>query len=439
MATTSDYAQLTKVGPGTPMGKLLRHYWIPACASDEIVADGPPLRLMLLGEKLIAFRDSQGRVGIFDHRCPHRGASLFLGRNEECGLRCVYHGWKFDVDGNCLDMPNVKPRHSFAGKIKAMAYKALERNGLIWVYMGEAEAAPPFPGLEPLLLPQAQLNMRWAQRHCNWLQAIEGDIDTSHFGFLHEGKAAAENYPADSVLRYRLDDRSPDYHCVETDWGTMYAAYRPATPGQLYYRVAHYLFPFWTMIPNAAFGTNLTARAWVPMDDTHTMFLQCSWDTTLDNLAKSDRVPGLGLNFNYQPKSTDWHGRWRIVPDESNDWMIDRERQRDSTFTGIDGVHLQDQAVTESMGECVDHMIEHLTIGDLMITRTRQRMLNAMRDLAERDVKPPGVENGDIFLGAHGGDFVAPENVDWLETYNNQLRASANPTGALRVPPLAAE
>jgi hypothetical protein len=156
-------------------------------------------------------------------------------------------------------------------------------------------------------------------------------------------------------------------------------------------------------------------------------------------LAKSDRVPGLGLNFHYQPNSTDWHGRWRLVPDESNDWMIDRESQRTSTYTGIDGVHLQDQAITESMGECVDHNVEHLTIGDLMITRTRQRMLKAMRDLAERGIKPPGAENGEIFLGAHGGDFVAPDNVDWLETYANQVKASANPTGALRVPPLAAE
>jgi phenylpropionate dioxygenase-like ring-hydroxylating dioxygenase large terminal subunit len=439
MATTSDYAQLMQIGPGTPMGKVMRHYWVPACASDEIVADGPPLRLALLGEKLIAFRDSNGRVGILDHRCPHRGASLFLGRNEECGLRCVYHGWKFDVDGNCLDMPNVKPRHSFADKIKANAYKALERNGLVWVYMGDATEVPPFPALEPLLLPEGQLRMRWAQRNCNWLQAIEGDIDTSHFGFLHEGKAQAKDYPPDSVLRYRLEDRAPDYHCAETEWGTMYAAYRPATPGNLYYRIAHYLFPFWTMIPNASFGTNLTARAWIPMDDTHTMFLQCSWEQSLASLAGGERVPGLGLNFQYQPNTSDWYGRWRLAPNESNDWMIDREVQRNATFTGIEGVHLQDQAITESMGTTVDHNIEHLTIGDLMITRTRQRMLNAMRDLVDRGIKPPGAENSDVFLGAHGGDFVAPAGIGWLETYANQVRASANPTGALRVPALAAE
>lgn len=439
MATTSDYAQLTQIGPGTPMGNLMRHYWVPACASDEIVADGPPLRLLLLGEKLIAFRDSNGRVGIMDHRCPHRGASLFLGRNEDCGIRCVYHGWKFDVAGNCLDMPNVKPRHSFADKIKAKAYQAIERSGLVWVYMGDAAKAPPFPALEPLLLPEGQMRIRWAQRNCNWLQAIEGDIDTSHFGFLHEGKAEAKDYPADSVLRYRLDDRAPDYHCTETEWGTMYAAYRPATPDNLYYRVAHYLFPFWTMIPNAAFGTNLTARGWVPMDDTHTMFLQCTWEKSLASLANGERVPGLGLNFQYQPNTTDWYGRWRLAPNESNDWMMDREVQRTSTFTGIEGVHLQDQAITESMGTIVDHSVEHLTIGDLMITRTRQRMLKAMRDLAEAGIKPPGAENGDVFLGAHGGDFVAPANVGWLETYANQVKASANPTGALRVPALAAE
>ncbi|HLI21762.1 MAG TPA: hypothetical protein VKV32_11620, partial [Stellaceae bacterium] len=140
----------------------------------------------------------------------------------------------------------MKPRHAFPDKIKARAYQTREHNGLVWVYMGAAAEAPPFPALEPLLLPQAQLQLRLAQRNCNWLQALEGDIDTSHFGFLHEGKARAEDYAPDSVLRYRLEDRAPDYHCTETEWGTMYAAYRPATPGNLYYRVAHYLFPFWT-------------------------------------------------------------------------------------------------------------------------------------------------------------------------------------------------
>lgn len=442
MAMTSDYELLTRVGPGTPMGTLMREYWIPACLASEIKADGPPLRLMLLGEKLIAIRDSAGRVGIFDHRCPHRGASLFFGRNEEHGLRCIYHGWKFDVEGSCLDMPNVKARNSFAHKVKAKAYQAIERGGIVWTYMGARAEAPPFPALEPLLLPEADVHTRCVQRHCNWLQALEGDIDTSHFGFLHEGKAEPESYPPDSVLHYRLTDRAPDYHCSDTDWGTMYAAYRPADPGNLYYRIAHYLFPFWTMIPNASFGTNVTARAWVPMDDTHTMFMQCFWKR---NLAPTNTprdvppVPGLTVNFNYLPNTSDWHGRWRLAHNETNDYGIDRDTQRDTSFSGIEGVHLQDQAVTESMGEIVDHGIEHLTIGDLMITRTRQRMLQAMRALAESGTKPPGSDSAEVYLGAHGGDYVAPANRSWFESYSDQIRASANPTGALRVPALAAE
>src|SRR5262249_40856175 len=165
------------------MGQLMRQYWVPAALSSEVVADAAPTRLMLLGEKLIAFRDSQGRVGVMDHACPHRCASLFFGRNEGSGLRCAYHGWKFDVEGNCLDMPNVPPRHAFPQKVKAKAYPVVERSGLVWAYMGAREVPPPLPVLEPLLLPGEERNLFCVQRECNWLQALEGDIDTSHFGF----------------------------------------------------------------------------------------------------------------------------------------------------------------------------------------------------------------------------------------------------------------
>jgi phenylpropionate dioxygenase-like ring-hydroxylating dioxygenase large terminal subunit len=339
-------------------------------------------------------------------------------------------------------MPNVKPSHSFAHKIKAKSYKALERGGIVWTYMGARAEAPPFPALEPLLLPEGEMQPRCAQRHCNWLQALEGDIDTSHFGFLHEGKAEAKDFPPDSVLRYRLSDRAPDYHCADTDWGTMYAAYRPADPGNLYYRIAHFLFPFWTMIPNASFGTNVTARAWVPMDDTHTMFMQLFWSKNLAPAGAprpGPQVAGLSVNFDYLANTSDWYGRWRLARNESNDYGIDRERQRDLTFSGIEGVHLQDQAVTESMGPIVDHGIEHLTIGDLMITRTRQRMLRVLRALEEAGTKPPGADTAETYLGAHGGDYVAPAREDWFEAYSEQIRVSANPTGALRVPALAAE
>src|SRR4030081_1358741 len=159
MTTATEGRELTQVGPGTVMGELMRQYWIPAAQSSELVRDGAPLRLMLLGEKLIAFRDSAGRVGVMDHRCPHRCASLFLGRNEEHGIRCVYHGWKFDTAGNCVDMPSVPPSQDFKAKVKAKAYKAIEQAGLVWVYMGSQAKTPPMPALETLLVPDGEIGV----------------------------------------------------------------------------------------------------------------------------------------------------------------------------------------------------------------------------------------------------------------------------------------
>ena len=187
MLSVEESTLLTRVGPGSTMGDFMRQYWIPAAKSSELVADGAPVRLMLLGEQLIAFRDSAGRVGVMDHRCPHRCASLFFGRNEEDGLRCVYHGWKYDVDGICLDMANVPPHQDFKDKVRAKAYPACERNGVVWTYMGPRKEPPPLPAIEAALMPVGKTAITFVQRECNWLQAIEGDIDTSHFGFLHAG------------------------------------------------------------------------------------------------------------------------------------------------------------------------------------------------------------------------------------------------------------
>src|SRR6266567_3364242 len=166
MTTATEGRELTQAGPGTVMGELMRQYWIPAVQSSELERDEAPIRLMLLGEKLIAFRDSAGRVGVMDHRCPHRCASLFLGRNEEGGIRCIYHGWKYDVEGNCVDTPNLPGNPDFKNRIKAKAYKAAERNGLIWVYMGERKEAPPLPQIEATLLPESEVRIVFAQREC---------------------------------------------------------------------------------------------------------------------------------------------------------------------------------------------------------------------------------------------------------------------------------
>lgn len=186
MTTQSENEALTRVGPEAPMGRLMRRYWMPACLSSEIVAGGAPMRLMLLGAKLIAFRSPDGSVGILDHMCPHRCASLFLGRNEEGGIRCVYHGWKFDRDGNCLETPNIPAEMDIRARIKARAYPAVERNGVIWAYLGEG-APPPLPSIEAQLLAGHDVRISCSFRRCNWLQVLEGEIDTSHFGFLHGG------------------------------------------------------------------------------------------------------------------------------------------------------------------------------------------------------------------------------------------------------------
>jgi phthalate 4,5-dioxygenase oxygenase subunit len=308
MTNAIESEQLTRVGPGTMMGDLVRQYWLPAAKSSEVVVGGDPLRLMLLGEKLIAFRDHTGRVGVMDHRCPHRCASLFYGRNEAGGIRCVYHGWQFDADGNCVDMPNLTPEQDFRQKVHAKAYKVSERAGVIWVHMGAQAEAPPMPDIEATLLPENDVTIMFVQRECNWLQALEGDIDTSHFGFLHVGSVRPEQVQDDNMLKYQVGNRAPAFQATDTDWGTMYCAYRPAEDGKTYWRFAHFGFPFWTWIPQGDFTDRVQARAWVPMDDTHTMFVSFNWNqqSRTPPLKDGKSVPGALPVLDYQPHSTDW-------------------------------------------------------------------------------------------------------------------------------------
>jgi phthalate 4,5-dioxygenase oxygenase subunit len=365
-----------------------------------------------------------------DHRCPHRCASLFLGRNEENGIRCVYHGWKFDAVGNCIDMPNTPPHQDYKQKVKAKAYKVAERNGLVWVYMGERAEAPPLPGIEASLLPESDLQIVFAQRECNWLQALEGDIDTSHFGFLHAGSVDPADVPADNLIRWTVANRTPEYHVADTDWGTMYAAYRPAEAGQTYWRFANFLFPFWTQTPQGAFD-RVNSRAWVPMDDTHTMFVSLTWKNLPASraaLSHTRDLPGSKLTMDFVPNTTDWFGRWRLAGNQGNDWLIDRQSQKNGgIYTGIVGIQAQDQAITESMGPVIDHGFEHLGPSDKMITRTRRRLVRAARALKKDGTVPPGVDNPDIFVGVRSGDFLTDEKIGWRDAYEAQLRAAMRP------------
>ena len=434
MTTLQEGELLTRVGPGTPMGAMLRAFWLPAALSSELKADGPPVRLVLLGEKLIAFRDTSGRVGIMDHRCPHRCASLFYGRNEQDGIRCIYHGWKFDVNGNCLAQPNLPPHQEFKHKVKARAYRVAERNGLVWLYMGEAETAPPLPAFEPALLPDSELRLTFAMRECNWLQAMEGDVDTSHFSFLHLGGFDPADARDDDPGRYVVVDRAPAFEFEPMRWGAMYGARRPGDPGSTYWRIAQFLYPFWTMPPTGWFEDHAVVRGWVPMDDSHTMFVSIGWTRTRSGIRlrkDGTPIPGHLSAIEFLPNTTDWYGRWRLAANASNDYRQDREMQRTRSYSGITGIHLQDQAITESMGPVTDFSFEHMAPSDIMVTQTRRLLLNAVTAHMRNGTLPPGVHDPEVARGARGGEFLAPEGRSLLESYREQLRAATDPTGSL--------
>jgi phenylpropionate dioxygenase-like ring-hydroxylating dioxygenase large terminal subunit len=426
MLSHQDNEILSHVGPGTPTGELMREYWMPACLSSELEKDGPPLRLLLLGEKLIAFRDTNGKVGILDHRCPHRCASLFFGRNEEAGLRCIYHGWKFDTEGNCLEMPNVPVDFRFEPRVKAKAYPTLEQGGLIWTYMGKRETAPPPPALEVFNIPDDQRIVQIHQRECNWLQSLEGDIDTSHFGFLHVGSVDVEDVDPTNMHKYSIIDRAPRYHVKETDWGTMYSAYRPAEAGEYYHRFAHFMFPCFALTPDGTFRNHVQATLNVPMDDTHTMTINLSWNKRelgLRKLKSGENIPGAGNDLRYLPRTNDWYGRFQLVSRKENDYEIDRGmQQRNESYSGINSIGRQDQACVESMEEIVDRSLEHLAPSDRMISVTRQRIIAAAKEFAASGKLPLTARDPSLCRGARGGAFIAPDTMDWLEAYAKNLR-----------------
>jgi phenylpropionate dioxygenase-like ring-hydroxylating dioxygenase large terminal subunit len=408
------------------MGDLMRQYWLPALMSTELpTGDCPPVRLRLLAENLIAFRLTSGKVGIVADACPHRGASLFFGRNEEEGLRCVYHGWKFDETGACVDMPSEPAESNFKNKVRVRAYPTRERGGIVWAYLGPRETPPSLPDLEPNIVPEGEYAVRKALRDCNYMQALEGDIDTSHLGFLHFGSSQPEDAVPGSFDYYVRKDRAPRYDVFDSEFGTTYGAYRPAEVDTMYWRIAHFLFPCYAMIPTGELGQQVLVRAWVPVDDEHTMF----WSLTVpksvangqggpgsDRPSPSPRGRGQASNqaWDYLPDASGWLGRFRLTQNRGNDYLIDREEQSSGrSFTGIPGIHQQDQAITESMGEIYDRTHEHLGTSDAMVIRTRRRLLNAAKALRDHGIAPPAVDQPQLYRVRSGG-VLLPRGVDWL-------------------------
>jgi len=238
------------------MGEVFRQYWIPAIRSDELPApDCAPLRLKLLGEDLIAYRTTSGDVGIMQNSCPHRGASMFFGRNEEEGLRCVYHGWKFDVAGNCVDMPSEPAESNFRTKVHAKAYPTQERGFIIWAYMGPREVPPPLPDMEANIMTTDARQISIIMRKCNWMQGVEGELDTVHAAFLHGGAVRYQDQEPGSLSYYHYKERdNARFIAKDTDFGTAYGAYRPAEADTTYWRIGYAFFPFYAMQAGRSHG-----------------------------------------------------------------------------------------------------------------------------------------------------------------------------------------
>jgi nitrite reductase/ring-hydroxylating ferredoxin subunit len=418
------------------MGAVLRRYWLPALLSEEVAADGDPLRLRLLGEDLIAFRDTGGQVGLLGNHCPHRGASLFFGRNEESGLRCVYHGWKFAADGTCLDMPNEPAESDFRTKIKAVAYPTAERGGIVWAYIGPRSQPPPLPDLEWNLVPDAQRYVTKRVQECNWTQATEGGIDPSHSGFLH-----APLHPDLSTAtprdRYRLD-KNPRFSLLETPYGLRIGARRTADEQQYFWSVTHFLMPFYNAFSGSSGqegDPSVGGFAWVPMDDYTTMAWCFTWNPLRpladDEHGDHPRVRG-GVHLPPSarlPATTAPGGAWRPAANRTNDFLLDREVQRTRRFFGVPGISGQDAAVQESMGAIADRSKERLGSSDSAVIQVRRLWLQAISDRHNRE-EPLGVECPEMYRVRASG-FVIGRDMDWTAAASDWITAQPGSTAPL--------
>ena len=379
------------------MGSLFRRFWMPALLSDEVTPDGDPVRLRIMGEDLLAFRDTSGRVGVVEPYCTHKLAPLFFGRNEDCGLRCVYHGWKFDVTGACVDMPNVDAAAGERMKhnVGITSYPVREAGGLVWVYLGTPEGIPGLPNFEWLGAPQGGVHVsRWLQR-TNYAQGLEGDIDSSHISFLHGIPKKGRLSSIDPIVKDAITkDGAPVLQTIETESGVTYGARRNTGDGRYYWRITNWLVPFFTLIAGGA-GAH-SGRAWVPVDDEHTMTFDYSFrldrafsESELTLIAAGDHFPP--LTYRAAVPLSDGYVIDTNLPqsNRSNDYEIDRNMQRTVNFTGIRGTNDQDRALQENMrsvpgagsGRLVDRSREHLVSSDAAGIMVRRKLLRLAKEL----------------------------------------------------------
>ena len=430
MLTREDNELVTRTGPGTPMGDVLRRYWIPALLARELPEpDCRPVRVQLLGERLVGFRDSQGRIGLVDEFCPHRRASLWFGRNEESGLRCIYHGWKFDIDGNCVDQMNEPEQ--FCHKIHLTAYPTAEMGGVIWAYLGPRELMPAPPAFEWTQVPESHRHVSKVWEECNWLQALEGGIDTSHAPILHRTISPNATRPGIPVQGPFVRGKAPLLEVDVTDYGYRYVGIRPLDEDKTYVRSYHFVMPFTQIRPQQlgrALGGGdrqmIAGHIWVPIDDQNCMVWNWMYSFCEEGLSDADRLErGNGNGPDYVEQS----GEFRSFRNKRNDWMIDRQVQKTETFTGIDGINTQDRAVQEGMGPVVDRSKEHLGPADRAIIATRRLLLDAVKTV-QAGGNPPGVDTS--YYSARAIEKIFPRHDTWRQTVLPEMYVERIPVAA---------
>ncbi len=379
---------LTQTGPGTPLGRLFRRYWLPALLAEELPENEcPPVRVKLLSERLLAWRDTQGRLSLMDEFCAHRGVSLWFGRNEENGLRCPYHGWKYDYTGQCIEVPSEPEESGFCKKIKLKSYPLVERGGILWTYMGPPELKPPLPEWEFALVPEDRRFVSKRLQECNWLQALEGGIDSSHVSFLHSGELNKDPlFKGSKGNQYNLSDKKPVFEVVESPGGLYIGARRNAENGNYYWRITQWVMPCFTMIPPRA-DHPVHGHFWVPIDDENCWAWSFDYKVTRPLTREEVQAmrDGQGIHVKYVP------GTYRPLANKDNDYLMDRAAQkRGDTYSGVEGIAMQDASLQESMGPIVDRTKENLVSTDNGIIMMRHRLLRALKAM-EKGETPPGL------------------------------------------------
>lgn len=432
MLSAEDNVLLTRIGPHTPMGDLMRQYWIPVLLSNELASGDRTKRVKLLGEDLVAFRTPSGKVGLMGEYCPHRRASLYFGRIEETGLRCVYHGWKFGMNGQCLDMPNEPAESDFADKVCHAAYPCAERGGVIWAYMGASPTPPALPDLEWALVPEEQRLVTKFYQSCNYLQALEGGIDPAHISFLHGILNASDDTlvrdldraAAGFALTSQLE-RAPRLEVADTDYGVLIGARRRAADGQYYWRITQFHMPFHTMPPTDTSADPLMhSHMWVPVDDEHLINWCISWHPTRALTENELEAMHAGMSIHildYEPPTSEPYGDIRPRATRQNDYLMDWPAHQTRKFFGVPGVGAQDKAITESQQPIYDRTQERLGRSDIAIIRIRKCLLDAAIAWRDHGTPPPGLAPETYRI--RPTSIMLPHDVAWVEGAKEHLIA----------------